>query len=84
MSKKGILADLLAGPGNLYWDLARGIVTFFSTLIASGIMWNLYIAIRQGQQIDLGPTGLSGGLALYLPAAAALILAKDRSSRTAE
>lgn len=68
--------DLLKGPGNVYWDLGRVAVAtgLIQSIIAVG--WNLYL----GQPIDLGPTGLLGGLGAFFGGCAALIYAKDKSS----
>jgi hypothetical protein len=73
--KKGFLVDLFKGPDNEYWDLGRivgGLAVF--TMIC-GQVWNMLL----GLPLELGPTGLGGGLAAVLGGAAALIYAKDRA-----
>lgn len=78
MSKTGMLADLLAGPGNRFWDLGRilSALSILGVLGAAG--WNVW----SGQPIDL--MSLGGGLAAVLTAAAALIALKDRADRLPE
>jgi hypothetical protein len=69
------LRDLLAGPGNDFWDLGR-ILAFFATLATiAGAVWNVLL----GLPLELGPTGFPGGLGVVLGGAAALIYAKDRA-----
>lgn len=68
--------DLLKGPGNAYWDLARVIVALSSLAMLAGAGWNVWL----GLPIDLGPDGLGGGISAVLIAAAGLIYAKDKAS----
>lgn len=77
MSKTGMLADLLAGPGNASWDLGRimSALSVLSVIAAAG--WNRW----SGETIDLMSFG--GALAAVLTASGALIALKDRSARTA-
>jgi hypothetical protein len=67
--------DLFYGPGNENADLGR-IVGFVGVLMMlGGQVWNMLL----GLPLELGPTGLGGGLAAVIGAAAALIYAKDRA-----
>jgi len=70
---KDFLVDLFKGPGNVYWDLGRIIVFGSAALMTGAALWNIHL----GKDIDLGPSGLGGGLAALLTAGAALIAAKD-------
>lgn len=76
LSVFNIVRDLLKGPNNLYWDLGRimAVVSVAATLVAAYHNYSL------GLPIELGPTGLAGGLAAIITASAALILVKDRAS----
>lgn len=70
------LRDLFFGPGNVYLDLGRILATITALALICAQAWNIYL----GKEIDLGPSGLGGGLAAVLTAAAALIAAKDIAS----
>lgn len=67
--------DILMGIGNQHWDFGRllGIGSVLFMFGAAG--WNISL----GLPLELGPTGLGGGLAAVVTASAALIYAKDRA-----
>lgn len=67
--------DLFKGPNNDYWDLGRILGAVGVTLMVIGQLWNIAL----GLPIELGPTGLGGGLGAVLAGVAALIYAKDRA-----
>jgi len=71
-----LIRDLLMGPGNRWWCAGR----FWSGLaflaVFAAAAWNAAL----GKEIDLGPSGLPGGLAALAAAVAAFIFAKDRAS----
>lgn len=69
------LRDLLKGPDNLYWDLGRILALVSAVAMVAAAVWNTLL----GLPIELGPTGLGGGLAAVLGGCAALIYAKDRA-----
>lgn len=71
--------DLLKGPGNLYWDLGRVLAFTAALMMLGGQAWNIWL----GLPIELGPTGLGGGLAAVLGGMAALIFAKDKAGAEA-
>lgn len=73
------LKDLFYGPANAYLDLGRILAALTSLALIGAQLWNIYL----GKEIDLGPSGLGGGLAAVLTAAAALIAAKDIARRKA-
>jgi hypothetical protein len=68
-----LIKDILFDATNQSLDVGRliGVISVLSVLVAAA--GNFY----RGQAIDLGPTGLPGGLATIL-AAAALYIMKDR------
>jgi hypothetical protein len=69
------LKDLFYGPDNQALELGR-VIAFFATFsMLLGALWNVLL----GLPLELGPTGLGGGLAAVLGGAAALIYAKDRA-----
>lgn len=70
------IRDLLRGPGNLYWDLGRVAVASGVILMVVSTAWNISL----GLPIELGPTGLLGGMGAFYGGCAALIYAKDRAS----
>lgn len=74
---KQFFQDLLKGPGNLYWDLGRIAVGTGVLLMIHGVVWDTYL----GQPIELGPTGLLGGMGAFFTGCAALIYAKDRAAK---
>lgn len=74
-----LLRDLFAGPGNANWDLGRIVGAVGVLMMLSGQVWNILL----GLPVELGPTGLGGGLAAVIGAAAALIYAKDRAKTEA-
>lgn len=70
------LKDLFYGHENKAAELGR-ILAFVGTLMMlGGQVWNIML----GLPIELGPTGLGGGLAAFYGACAAFIYAKDRAS----
>lgn len=71
--------DLFKGPGNVYWDLGRIIAALAVLAPIAAALWNVHL----GKEIDLGPGGLSGGIAAILTAAAVLIAAKDIARKKA-
>lgn len=70
-----IVKDLLKGPGNLAWDLGRIAVASGVLLVIYSTAWNIWL----GLPIDLGVTGLPGGLGAFFGGCAALIYAKDKA-----
>ncbi len=74
-----VLKDLFAGPGNKYWDLGRIVSAFSVVTLIGATIWNMHLR----QPIDIGPSGLGGGLAALLTAAGVLIAAKDISHQKA-
>jgi hypothetical protein len=58
------LKDLFYGPGNLHLELNRVSVGFSGLLVIAAVAWDMH----KGQPIDLGPGGLSGGLAALITA----------------
>lgn len=70
------IRDLFKGPANAYWDLARIGSTIAVLAMLAGQGWNIYL----GLPIELGPTGLGGGLAAVLTASAGFVWAKDRGT----
>ena len=71
--------DLLKGPGNLWWDLARVLALWGALMMLGGQAWNMWL----GLPLELGPTGLGGGLAALYTAIAAFVWAKDKSGSDA-
>lgn len=69
-----LIKDWLKGPGNLWWDLGRGLALFGALMMLGGQVWNMWL----GLPIELGPTGLGGGLAALYTASAGFIWAKDK------
>lgn len=67
--------DLFYGPGNTNADLGRIIGAVGVLMMIGGQIWNILL----GLPLELGPTGLGGGLAAVIGAAAALVYAKDRA-----
>jgi hypothetical protein len=67
------LKDLLYDPSNCHLDPGRvtGWLTIITIIVAA--LWNIHL----GKEIDLGVTGLPGGLAALL-GAAVVYLIKDR------
>lgn len=70
-----ILRDLFMNVGNANWELGRIIGAIGVAMMLGGQVWNILL----GLPIELGPTGLGGGLAAVLGGAAALVYAKDRA-----
>lgn len=70
------LKDLFYSPGNKRLDNGRVAAFFAFALMLVAVAQN----IRIGAAIDVGPTGLGGGLAAVL-AAAEYYLFKDRAQR---
>jgi hypothetical protein len=70
-----LLKDLFMGVGNQAWDLGRIIAAAGIAMMLGGQVWNILL----GLPVELGPTGLGGGLGLVLTGAAAMIYAKDRA-----
>ena len=70
-----IIKDLLKGPGNVAWDLGRLAVALGTGSVVASVVWNILL----GLPIELGPTGLPGGLGAFFGGCAALIYAKDRA-----
>lgn len=70
-----LLKDLFMGINNVSWDLGRIVGALGIAMMLGGQVWNILL----GLPIELGPTGLGGGLAAVLGGAAALIYAKDRA-----
>lgn len=70
-----LIRDLLKGPSNLYWDLGRVAVLTGVLMVLGSTLWNLWL----GLPIDLGVTGLPGGLGAFFGGCAALIYAKDKA-----
>lgn len=69
------LRDLFMNVGNANWDLGRIGAAFAVLMMFAAAVWNVLL----GLPIELGPTGLGGGLAAVLGGAAAWIYAKDRA-----
>lgn len=69
------IRDLLKGPGNIAWDLGRLAVASGVVLMIVSTSWNISL----GLPIELGPTGLLGGMGAFYGGCAALIYAKDRA-----
>lgn len=67
--------DLFMNVGNANWDLGRIGAAFSVLMMFAAALWNVLL----GLPIELGPTGLGGGLAAVLGGAAAWIYAKDRA-----
>lgn len=74
-----LIKDLFKNPGNLAWDLARFIATGGGLLMVAAQAWNMHL----GLPIELGPTGLGGGLGAVMAGQAALIFAKDKAGAEA-
>lgn len=74
-----LIYDLFKGPGNLAWDLGRLIAFVASAMMLAGQVWNIWL----GLPIDLGPTGLGGGIGAALAGIGALIFAKDKAGAEA-
>ncbi len=70
-----LLQDLFMGVGNANWDLGRILGAIGVLMMLGGQAWNMAL----GLPLELGPTGLGGGLAAVIGAAAALVYAKDRA-----
>lgn len=70
------LKDLFYAPGNKKLDNGRLAAFGSFVMVALAVAHN----IRVGQPIDLGPTGLLGGLAALL-AAVEIYLVRDRKAR---
>lgn len=70
------IKDLLKGPGNIAWDLGRLGVAVGIVNMTAAVYWNISL----GLPIELGPTGLLGGMGAFFTGCAALIYAKDRAS----
>lgn len=70
-----LLRDLFMNVGNANWDLGRIIGAVGVLMMLGGQVWNILL----GLPVELGPTGLGGGLAAVLGGAAALVYAKDRA-----
>jgi hypothetical protein len=68
----GFVADLFKGPGNHYWDLGRIISGVSVGAMIGAQLWNIHL----GKEIDLGPTGLGGGLTAVLGGCAGFLAAK--------
>lgn len=73
------IKDLFKGPGNLAWDLGRFMATGAGLAMIAGQAWNMAL----GLPIELGPTGLGGGLGALMAGQAALIFAKDKAGAEA-
>lgn len=73
--KSNFFVDLFKGPDNSYWDLGRIVAGLSVFTMIAGQIWNMLL----GLPLELGPTGLGGGLAAVLGGAAALIYAKDKA-----
>jgi len=67
--------DVLYGPGNASADLSRIAVAVGVLISTAAVVWNMLL----GLPIELGPTGLLGGLGALYIGAAAFIYAKDRA-----
>lgn len=76
---KRLLGDLFRGPGNAYWDLGRFVAFGAGVCMLAGQVWNITL----GLPIELGPTGLGGGLGAVMAGQAALIFAKDKAGADA-
>lgn len=74
-----IISDIFKGPGNQYWDLGRFVAFGAGAAMLAGQAWNIWL----GLPIELGPTGLGGGLGAVMAGQAALILAKDKAGADA-
>ena len=74
-----IIKDLFKGPGNIAWDLGRFVAFGAGIAMLSGQVWNIWL----GLPIELGPTGLGGGLGAVMAGQAALIFAKDKAGAEA-
>lgn len=68
----GFVVDLFKGPGNHYWDLGRIISALAVLMMLGGQAWNMHLK----QPVDLGPSGLGGGIAAVVGACAAFLAAK--------
>lgn len=75
----GFIRDLFKGPGNGFWDLGRIVAFGAGIAMLAGQAWNIWL----GLPIELGPTGLGGGLGAVMAGQAALILAKDKAGADA-
>jgi hypothetical protein len=75
--RRGILADLLMGPNNTYWDLGRVMAALAIAAIVAPSVWNLYLAVQLGIPVEIDKLGI--GLAAVVTSAAALIALKDRA-----
>lgn len=74
-----LIVDLFKGPGNLAWDLGRFVAFGAGAAMLAGQVWNIIL----GLPIELGPTGLGGGLGAVMAGQAALIFAKDKAGADA-
>lgn len=74
-----LIKDLFKGPGNLAWDLGRFVAFGAGLAMLAGQAWNIYL----GLPVELGPTGLGGGLGAVMAGQAALIFAKDKAGAEA-
>lgn len=74
-----LIKDLFKGPGNLAWDLGRFVAFGAGFVMVVGQAWNMWL----GLPIELGPTGLGGGLGAVMAGQAALIFAKDKAGAEA-
>jgi hypothetical protein len=72
--------DWMKGPGNLAWDLGRFLALVAGLQMIAAQWWNMSL----GLPIELGPTGLGGGLGLALGGIGALIYAKDKAGAEAK
>jgi hypothetical protein len=70
-----LVRDLLFGPGNEHLELGRVLAALGGAMMAGAAGWNVSL----GLPIDLGPTGLGGGLGAVFAGAAGLIWAKNRA-----
>lgn len=73
----GFLKDLFYGTDNLGADLAR--ILAFAAVV--GELYAAYHNMKLGKEVDLGPSGLGGGMAAILTAAAAYLAAKAWSKK---
>lgn len=74
-----IISDLFKGPGNVAWDLGRFVALGAGLCMLAGQAWNIWL----GLPIELGPSGLGGGLGAVMAGQAALIFAKDKAGAEA-
>lgn len=74
-----LIVDLFKGPGNIAWDLGRFVAFGAGVCMVAGQVWNIIL----GLPVELGPTGLGGGLGAVMAGQAALIFAKDKAGADA-